>query len=228
MFNAYLLQTNQNRFIFFGSIFTDLSFDDVDVTDAFDLEDEEQLVFDFYETNSYSIKTNLGNVYALSLALENFPEVIDASEDQMFTKCNDQFIDDISLFKMFITMDHIVYVTTDGHIYVKSLNLIEFHIDSTGLFEPGEEIVDFYSTMMITNHNRIFQHNENLELVNLSETVFEDLDIEHYAFGYYHAQLLIKTTSDEVFLYENELLNITENLEAYQLDASDITSGPFF
>ena len=228
MYNTFLLQTNQDRFIYFGSIYAHINFDNVEVTNAFDLEEGEKLIFDYDQTDNYSIKTTLGNIYALSLALENFPEVIDRDEDQMFTKANDQFIDDISLFKMYLTMDHIVYFTTDGHVYVKSINLIEFHIDPTGLFEPGEEVIDFYGTIMITNHNRFFEHNQNLELVNLSETVFKDLEIEHYAFGYYNGQLLIKTTSDEVFLYRNELINITDHLDAYDLDASNITSGPRF
>lgn len=228
MYNTFLFETNQGNLFYYGKIFQYTEFYETDVTDAFDLDEGEYLIFDYDRTDNYSIKTNMGNIYALSMALESFPDIIYVEEDKMFTKCNDHFVDEISLFKMFVGFDHIVYMTTDGHIYVKNLNLIEFHIDPNDFFEPGEEVVEFYGSIMITNHNRVFEHNENLEWVNLSETVFKDLDIEHYAFGYINNLLLIQTTNDEVYVYQKELLDITDELEAHQLDASQITSGPRF
>ncbi|AUD63727.1 hypothetical protein BK010_09035 [Tenericutes bacterium MO-XQ] len=226
MSRGYLFTTNQGRIILYGMIdINDQTINassGIDVSSSFDFEENEYLLNNEYYNYTYSIITNKGNFYALTEALLYFPEIITVDSQNMFTKCDDILINGRNLAFIFVSNYTLSYLTTDGKFFMIYLDDIFYDVDMSNMLNEGEQFVDLKGGYFITNQNRIFSFNAYQQIINLSETVFSDLDIEYYKFNNETRDLLLQTTTGKMYIYTNRLMDITEQFSNYPFDVSDI------
>lgn len=219
-----LFITNEQRILFNSIGFITANYDYfgvIDVTDEFDLNENEQFDETYKLLSSSTVKTTEGRVFALTHQLANYALFSVQEDGTLFTEYSKSQVSNDDIFYLDFENNHFSYLTIKGEYFLSSIAIVDDIHEYIALGED-EYIIDFMNEVFITNKNRFIAMNNLRFLEDVTPIFIEGLNASDYKFNEAHTDLLIRTNDDKIYHFKYHFTDLTEQFEQYDFSFDDI------